>query len=261
MILEKIKEGLKTQFIGKNLLLLTDTFSTNDVAKELVSKGAKMGTVVLSEKQSHGRGRLGRKWVSPVGGLWFSIILTPHIKPNETFKLTFLTAVVIVQTFQKLLQLHPQIKWPNDILLHGKKVCGVLSELITTPSGLLDSVIVGIGINVNIDLHSFPKPLQGSVTSIKHELHKDIDRESFLSALLTEFENYYLRFIQGNFDQILEEWKEHTCTLDTYVEVENLDTTIKGQAVDIDKDGVLLIQLENGAIHRVLTGDVIIKSH
>ena len=259
MILEKIKEGLKTQFIGQNLLLLTDTFSTNDLAKELASQGAKRGTVVLSEKQSHGRGRLGRKWISPVGGLWFSIILNPNIKPKETFKLTFLTAVVIVQTLKTLFKLNAQIKWPNDILLNSKKVCGILSELITNPSGRLDSVIVGIGLNVNIDLPSFPKSLRFSVTSIKHELHKEIDREFLLSTLLTEFEKYYLRFTEGDFDRILEEWKEHTCTLDSYVEVENLDKTINGQAVAIDKDGALLIKLENGAIHRVLTGDVIIK--
>jgi len=256
---EKIKQGLKTQFMGKKIFFFKDTHSTNDIAKELASKGAEAGTVVISEKQSNGRGRLGRRWLSPAGGLWFSIILKPRIKPNEVFKLTFLTAVVVVKTLRKKFKLNAQIKWPNDILINGKKVCGVLSEIITNLSGFINFVIIGIGINANIDLNSFPKRLRFSVTSIRSELKKEIDREDFLCSLLMELENYYLLLTDGGFDLILEEWKDLNCVLDAYVEVESLDRTIKGQAVDIAKDGALLIKLENGSVNRVISGDVILK--
>lgn len=256
---EKIKQGLKTQFVGKKIFFCKDTPSTNDIAKELASKGAETGTVVISEKQSNGRGRLGRRWLSPEGGLWFSIILKPRITPNEVFKLTFLTAVVVVRTLRKKFNLNAQIKWPNDVLINGKKVCGILSEIITNLSGLIKYVIVGIGINANIDLNSFPKHLQFSVTSIRSELKKKIDREDFLCTLLMELENYYLLLTEGDFNRILEEWKDLNCILDAYVEVESLDGSIKGLAVDIDKDGALLIKLENGSVNRVIAGDVILK--
>ena len=256
---KKIKQGLKTQFMGKKLFLFKNIHSTNDIAKELASKGVEAGTVVISEKQSNGRGRLSRRWLSPAGGLWFSIILKPKIEPNELFKLTFLTAVVVVRTLRKKFKLNAQIKWPNDVLINGKKVCGILSEIITSLSGLINFVIVGIGINANIDLKTFPKHLQFSVTSIRSELKKEIDREDFLCALLTELENYYYLLIHGSFDSILEEWKDLNCTLDAYVEVEGLDGVIKGQAIDVDKDGALMIKLENGSMKRVISGDVFLK--
>ena len=254
-----LKQKLKTQFIGNHIVLFKDIPSTNEIAKELAAKGAHAGTVVISEKQSHGRGRLGRTWFSPEGGLWFSILLKPKINPKEIFKLTFLTAVVIGSTLRKVFQLNTQIKWPNDILINGKKVCGILSERFTPLSGL-NSVIVGIGINVNIDVNSFPQHLQLAVTSIKHELHKEIDREHLLSMLLMEFEKYYLLLTEETFEPILEEWKALTCTLDRYIEVENPDRTIHGKAIDIDRDGALLIKLENGSIHRVIAGDIILKT-
>lgn len=245
--------------MGKKLFIFKNITSTNDKAKELAYNGAETGTVVISEKQSNGRGRLNRRWLSPEGGLWFSIILKPKIEPNELFKLTFLTAVVVVRTLRKKFKLNAQIKWPNDVLINGKKVCGVLSEIITSLSGYINFVIVGIGINTNIDLNSFPKHLQFSVTSISSELKKEIDAENFLCTLLTELENYYFLLMNGSFDSILEEWKELNCILDTYVEVERLDGTIKGTAVDVDKDGALLIKLENGSVNRIISGDVILK--
>jgi len=256
---EKIQQGLKTQFMGKKLFYFKDTPSTNDIAKELASTGAEAGTVVISEKQSNGRGRLSRRWISPEGGLWFSIILKPRIKPNELFKLTFLTAVVVVRTLRKQFKLNAQIKWPNDVLINGKKVCGILSELITNPSGFISSVIVGIGINANIDLNILPNHLRSAVTSLDSELNKEIDREAFLCTLLLEFENYYHLLIDRGFDSILEEWKEFNCILNAYVEIASLDRTIKGQAVDIAKDGALLIKLENGSVQRVVVGDVKLK--
>ena len=253
---ERIKQGLKTRFIGKKIFLFHNTSSTNDVAKKLASKEVEAGTVVISEIQSDGRGRFSRRWFSPAGGLWFSIILKLRIKPHEMFKLTFLLAVVVVRTLRKKFNLNAQIKWPNDVLINGKKVCGILSEMITTFSGITNLIIVGIGINANIDLDSLPRHLQSSVTSLKNELKKEIDREVLLSTFLMEFENYYILLIDGKFNHILKEWMDLNCVLNTYVEVKSLDGTIKGQAVGIDKDGALLIKLENGSVHRVISGDV-----
>ncbi len=189
---KKIKDELQTDFIGQEIYIFTEVTSTNDVAKELAIKGAREGTIVIAETQSRGRGRLGRKWVSPEGGMWFSIILRPKVDPEDALKLTLMTAAVVAKVISDTFRLKAEVKWPNDIVINGKKVCGILTEA-RTKGDMVDFVVIGVGINANINLDSFPKHLGKSLTSLREELKEDINRKRFLCALLEELEQCYER--------------------------------------------------------------------
>ncbi|KPV62829.1 MAG: putative biotin ligase [Candidatus Bathyarchaeota archaeon BA1] len=257
---ERIREGLKTNFIGQILFHFTETTSTNDVAKELAAKGAREGTVIISESQSLGRGRLGREWVSPRGGIWFSVILRPKITPKDAPKLTFTAAVVVAKTIRKMLKLNAEIKWPNDVLINGRKVCGILTET-SIKGGTMDFAIVGVGINANVDVGSFPSYLRNSVTSLKEELEGEVDREKFLRSLLGELESYYNTFRRGDFDMILREWRGLSSFLGTHVEIVSFDEKFGGWAMDVDSEGALIIKLNDGTTRRVVSGDVTLRRH
>jgi biotin-[acetyl-CoA-carboxylase] ligase BirA-like protein len=190
--LNRIKNELQTDFVGQEIRYFTEVTSTNDVAKDLAAKGVKEGTIVIAETQSHGRGRQGRKWVSPEGGIWFSLILRPKVHPEDTLKLTLMTAAVVAKVVGDMFRLKAEIKLPNDIVINGRKVCGILTET-RTKGNIVDFVVIGVGINVNINLDSFPKYLRKSLTSLREELKKDIDRKRFLCALLEELEQCYER--------------------------------------------------------------------
>ena len=189
---ETIKDKLQTNFIGQEIHNFVEVTSTNDVAKELAIKGARDGTLVVAETQSCGRGRLGKKWVSPKGGIWFSIILRPKGNPEDALKLTLMTAKVVAKVISDIFRLEAEIKHPNDVLIGGKKVCGILTEM-RTKGNTVDFVVIGVGINANINLDSFPRPLRKSLTSLKEELKEDIDRKRLLRVLLEELEQYYIR--------------------------------------------------------------------
>jgi biotin-[acetyl-CoA-carboxylase] ligase BirA-like protein len=252
----KIKEGLKTEFIGQEIHHFAEVTSTNDVAKEMARKGAEEGTVVISEKQTLGRGRLGRVWASPQGGIWFSIVLRPRVTPKEASKLTFVAAVAVARAIREMFELDVEIKWPNDVLIGGKKVCGILTETSTTGE-VVDFVVVGIGINANVSLDSFPEGFRNSVTSLMKERMQEIKREEFLRALLEEMERYYMILLRKDFDLILEEWRKLASFLGQHVEVTSFDQKIRGRAVDVDSDGSLIVKLTDGRVKKVMTGDVI----
>ncbi len=258
LIAKRIKDNLRTTIIGREIFHSIEVTSTNDLAKEMAVEGADEGTIIISETQIRGRGRLGRKWLSPRGGIWFSVILRPEISTGEIQKLTFVAALAVAKTVIKNLKLEAQIKWPNDVLVNNKKVCGILTE-VKSSNDVIDFVIVGIGINANVDVKRFPENLKMSITSLKEEMKKEISREKLLLALLEELEYYYKAFKQHKFDLILEEWKSLTNTLNAYVEVSRLDKKVQGLAVDVDQDGALLIKLEDGNIIRIISGDVHIQ--
>jgi len=190
--LNTIKDELQTNFIGQEIHNFAEVTSTNDVAKELAGKGARDGTLVVAEIQSCGRGRLGKKWVSPKGGIWFSIILRPKGNPEGALKLTLMTATVVAKVISGTFRLKAEIKRPNDVLINGKKVCGILTEM-RTRADKVDFVVIGVGINANINLDSFPRPLRKSLTSLREELKEDVDRKRLLCVLLKEFEQCYRR--------------------------------------------------------------------
>src|SRR5271170_6533657 len=188
----------KTKVIGRDIQVFEQTTSTNDVIEKLARDGVKEGVVVFAESQTKGRGRLGRKWISPERkGLWFSILLRPDLRPQETTQLTVASATALRRAIQSETGLKPEIKWPNDILIHGKKVAGILTEL----NAELDKVryvILGIGVDVNLDTGEFPAELKKIATSLKIESGEIISRAELATAILRELDKDYSR-VCGHF--------------------------------------------------------------
>jgi len=255
---QKVKAGLQTEIIGKTIHYFRQITSTNDIAKELAMKGAKEGTVTVAGTQTHGKGRLGRGWVSPEGGLWFSIILRPKVSPRDAPKLTLMISVAVAKTINKLFDLETEIKWPNDVLVKSKKVCGVLTET-STKGESLNFAVVGVGVNANFSLRDFPASLRRSSATLKEELKREIDCEAFLRSLLEETEHCYSMFTQGKFNTILTEWKHLSKFLGSYVEVTSLDEKFEGWATDIDENGALIIKLRDQTTRKIVSGDLIIR--
>jgi biotin-[acetyl-CoA-carboxylase] ligase BirA-like protein len=251
----EVRECLHTRILGQAALYFRTLTSTNDIAKQLAIRGTKEGTIVLAENQSNGKGRLGRKWVSPEGGLWFSMILRPKVKPKHALKLTLLGSVAVVKTVNKLYGLRAEIKWPNDVLINQKKVCGILTE-----SGIkgknLNFAVLGFGINANLDLEAFPQHLRGSATTLKAQLRKDISRGILLCRLLENVEAYYDLFRNKKFETILGDWRRLSGFLGSYVEILDDQQKIEGRALDLDSDGALIVRLKDQSIRKVISGDV-----
>lgn len=254
---EEIKEYLKTAKIGRIILYDETVDSTNITAKGIAEKGFEEGTVVVAEVQTAGKGRLGRGWHSPHGtGIWMSVMVKPTIIPMDAPKITLLTAVSVAQAVWQELGIKPGIKWPNDILMQGKKVCGILTE-IKADMDRIHYIIVGIGINVND--HEFPSEIGEIATSLKMETGIDINRAKMAAAVLNNWEENYQEFLQRGFSRIKSVWKEYSVNLRAEVTVHTLKDTIQGRAVDIDDEGMLLVEDTGGTIHKIVAGDVSLR--
>ncbi len=229
--------------------------STNDVAKELAKRGAKEGIVVLADEQTRGRGRLNRHWISPKGGIWLSIVLRPQISPPEASRITFIASSAVAETLRQLYALDPAVKWPNDVLIAGRKVCGMLTEA-STRADIVQFVVVGLGINANVDLQAFPSGVRRDVTTLKRELGHAVEPRTLIKTLLQDFDYRYARLKEGAWLALLREWKSQAAFLHEPVSVAGTGENLLGEAVDIDEDGALLIRLETGVLKRVLAGDL-----
>ncbi len=251
---EEIKIGLKTAFLGGELSYFQSVSSTNDVARELAEKGAAEGLVVLAESQSMGKGRLGRTWVSPPGGIWLSIILRPKIQPSNAQLLALTAGVGAADTINKL-GLPAKLKWPNDVMIRDKKVCGILVELAAEAEAV-NYAILGIGINANNDLETLPSEIQKNATTLKKELGRAIERAKFVQELLLELEEKYLLF-QREPCMILNRWRALSNILGGKVQIKTQTESFTGIARDIAPNGSLLVELEDGFIKQVIAGDCI----
>jgi BirA family biotin operon repressor/biotin-[acetyl-CoA-carboxylase] ligase len=233
--------------------------STNDYAKELASYGAEEGTVVIAETQTAGRGRLGRKWISPRGGLYFSLILRPTTSAEEAAKLVFVAGLAVAETLNGVYGLRVQTKWPNDVLINGRKVCGILSEMCTAGERV-NYAVVGVGVNANIDVgKEFFGELKAVVTSLESELDSKVRLEELLRALLEKFEEIYGQFLKDGFGPIREKWKAYAGFLNSQVEVAGQAETLCGSALDVDGDGALILRLEDGSVRHIFVGDVSVR--
>lgn len=250
----EIKSEIRTKIIGKKIFYFEEVESTQNVAKTLVDAGLEEGTVVIAEKQTRGRGRVGREWFSPKGGLWLSIILKPNIPTSKVQRLSLLAGVAVAKTLKKLYKLNAKLKWPNDVLIEGKKICGILVEA----SGDVDKVnyvIVGIGININVRFTG-RRELSTTATSILELLGKEVSMVKLTVKLLEEFEKLYLEFKHGEFSRIIEEWRKLSQTLGKKVKVESYEESFVGEALDVDEDGFLLVKVRDGLVVRVVAGDI-----
>jgi BirA family biotin operon repressor/biotin-[acetyl-CoA-carboxylase] ligase len=249
----EITSGLKTRFVGKKVYSYESTDSTNNRAYELAESGAKEGVTITAEQQKKGKGRLGRTWASPRGGIYFSVILRPQVTPTEVSKLTLVMAVSVAETVREMTGARAMIKWPNDILIDGRKICGILTEL-KAEQDMTSFVVVGIGINVNTKQASLPP----GATSIAKETGREWSRIDLARALLKNIESHYLAFRKGGFGEIVEEWKKLSSVLGRRIKIAERTKIIEGTALDIDAGGALVVRLDNGFQERVLAGDIIV---
>jgi BirA family biotin operon repressor/biotin-[acetyl-CoA-carboxylase] ligase len=249
----------KTKVIGRDIRVFEQTTSTNDVIEKLARDGVKEGAVVFAESQTKGRGRLGRKWISPERkGLWFSVLLRPDLRPQETTQLTVASATALRRAIQSETGLHPEIKWPNDIVIGGKKVAGILTEL----SAELDQVrhvILGIGVDVNQGASEFPPELRKLATSLKIESGRAISRAELATAILRELDSDYARICGGLFAEVADEWQEHCKTIGRQVTIQIGERRIRGHAESLDDDGALLLRTDHGRLERITGGDVTLE--
>lgn len=250
----EVKKELKTEFIGHNIHYYKEVDSTNNVAKQLAEEGAEEGTIVIAEIQNRGKGRRGKTWISPPGGVWMSIILRPDIPPFNAPQLTLVTGVAVAETLTKECNLDVGIKWPNDILIGNKKVCGILTE-VNASINKVNYVAVGIGIDMNVDVSLFPIDLQKGATSLKNELNTEINGALLVQKFLLEFEDLYNQFNAGKFPEILKEWRSLSKTIGKNVEVRTRSKTIHGEAVGINKEGILILELEDGSLKKIISGE------
>jgi BirA family biotin operon repressor/biotin-[acetyl-CoA-carboxylase] ligase len=249
----------KTKVIGRDIHVFEQTTSTNDVIEKLARDGVKEGAVVFAESQTKGRGRLGRKWLSPERkGLWFSVLLRPDLRPQETTQLTVASATALRRAIQSETGLRAEIKWPNDIFIGGKKVAGILTEL----SAELDKVrhvILGIGVDVNQGASEFPPELRKLATSLKIESGRMISRAELATAILRELDSDYARICSGGFSEVADEWQEHCKTIGREVTIQIGERQIRGHAESLDDDGALLLRTDHGRLERITGGDVTLE--
>jgi len=223
--------------------------STMDVAIKLARKGAREGTIVIAEAQAHGRGRLSREWLSPKGGIYFTLILRPRISPAYAPRINLMASVAVAATIRKLFGLNAELKWPNDVLIEGRKVCGILAEM-DAEMDVVNFVNVGIGINANTSVLQFAK----TATSLKDVLGREISRKEFLSVLFREIEQQQALLMEAD---LIKEWKELSGTLNKYVMILSPGEVIVGRAIDIDATGALIVKERNGSLKKALAGDCI----
>ncbi|MEO6035279.1 MAG: biotin--[acetyl-CoA-carboxylase] ligase [Verrucomicrobiota bacterium] len=245
--------------VGRDIRVFQETTSTNDVVEKLARDGVKEGVVVFAESQTKGRGRLGRKWISPANkGLWFSVLLRPDLRPQSATQLTVAAATALARAIRQQTQISPEIKWPNDILVRGRKVSGILTEL----SAELDHVkylILGIGVDVNLSASEFPPDLRKIATSLKIESGRVINRAELATAILEELDADYSRICEGQFETLAAEWEELCTTIGRNVTIRIGDRAIHGRAESLDSDGALLLRTQHGRLERIIGGDVTLE--
>jgi len=256
---QEIQNGLLTNYIGQHIYYFPKLDSTNIFAKEKASlgiKGVSEGTVIIAEEQSTGKGRLGRKWFSPKGGIWLSIILFPRLLPSYIPRITLVTAVAVMKAIEICTQIKTQIKWPNDILVNEKKVCGILTEM-NAELDLINWVVVGVGINANIDYQNFPRDIQQKTTSLKEIGKKEISRVRLVQIFFKEFEKYYEILKRKEFSFILREWKIYSHTLGKKIKIDIGDQIISGEVIDINEIGALILKKKDGKLVEIFSGTII----
>ena len=249
----------QTKVIGRDIRVFEETTSTNDVIEKLARDGVKEGAVVFAESQTKGRGRLGRKWMSPTHkGLWFSILLRPELTPQETTQLTVASATALRRAIKNVAGISAEIKWPNDLLIGGKKVVGILTEM-SAEVDRVRHVILGIGVDVNQDAAEFPAELRKIATSLKVESGEEICRAELAVEILRELDFDYARICGGKFSTVADEWETGCLTIGKNVSVQMGMRQIRGCAEALDDDGALLVRTEHGHLERIIGGDVTLE--
>lgn len=253
---DEIRLGLTTEFIGRNIHYQESVESTQKIAHQFASEDVPEGTVIIAEEQRSGKGRMNRNWHSPkYTGIWMSLILRPNIPLTNAPQLTLLTAVAVVQAMEEITGMQPEIKWPNDILLHGKKVTGILTEL-QAEADRIYSIIIGIGMNVNQRKEEFPDELQEIASSLAIEKGETISRAALIRSVFKHFEKLYLLYLEQGFFPIKLLWESYAVSIGKELKARTLTNVIEGTALGITDEGVLKIEDQSGVIHHVYSADI-----
>lgn len=256
---QEILSRLQTRWLGHNICYRDSIDSTNTLAKGLANEGCPNGLVVVAEEQGAGKGRLSRGWISPYAkGIWFSVVLKPPFLPQEASKCTLLAAVAVVKAVNKIAGVHAAIKWPNDILLMGRKLVGILTEM-NAEFGHINYVVIGTGINTNATPDDYPEDVKEIAVSVADAATEQFTRVDLLCDILKNMEDLYEKALLDGFAPILEEWRKYSCTLGQEVKVMAPDCTYFGKAEDIDEDGLLIVRKVDGTLEKVMAGDVSIR--
>ncbi|MBI2538510.1 MAG: biotin--[acetyl-CoA-carboxylase] ligase [Deltaproteobacteria bacterium] len=254
---EEIERQLATERLGKTLHYFPEIDSTNNYARNLAEQGAMEGEVVIAESQTRGKGRLGRSWVSPAGrNLYLSVILRPKLSPLHAPQITLMSAVALAETIQSFIPFPPEIKWPNDILVGGKKVAGILTESACAADRVL-FVVLGIGVNVNFPREEMPVSIRDTATSLMTLSGAPVDRTALALQLIRSLNRCYGDLERLGFPPMAERWAGFFRLQGKRVKVEMMDQAVQGKAIGIDGDGALILEDETGTRRRIIAGDVI----
>ena len=245
--------SLDTRFVGQRVIYYPSLASTNEVAKQEAQQGAAEGTIVIARQQIAGRGRLKRVWLSPEGSISLSIILYPTL--DHLPSLIMLASLAVVRSIRVVTGLEVQIKWPNDVLVGGKKVSGILIESRVRGS-TVDYAVIGIGVNVNLRLSDFPD-IVTTATSLSEELVRDVSLLAITRRLLIEVENLYLVLLAGG--PIYEDWRDSLVTLGQKVYLESGGAVCEGIAESVGRDGSLLLRHSDGSLSEIVAGDITLR--
>ena len=232
---------------GFNVLYYPEVSSTMDTAKDLARKNCPDFTVVVAGRQTKGRGRLKRRWLSDDGGLYFTLVLRPDIPVLLSSRVNFLASLTLARVLRKMLQIDAAVKWPNDILVDGRKISGMLSELEAETDRVL-FIRIGMGINVNND----PSVAEPGASSLKKITGREISKKMLLTRFLVEFEK---RLRKAEFENVISEWKKYTVTLNRRVKIVTHKEVSEGLAVDVEEDGALVLELADGTRKKIVYGD------
>jgi BirA family biotin operon repressor/biotin-[acetyl-CoA-carboxylase] ligase len=256
---EEIEAVLKTKWLGRNMKYVDSVNSTNELAKAEANKGCADGFMAIAEEQVSGKGRLARGWFSPHGhGCWVSVVLRPPFMPEEAPKCTLMAAIAVVKAVNKYKGVHASIKWPNDVLLNGKKMVGILTEM-NAEFGKINYIVIGTGINVNVPKKLIPEDLKDLAISIADAAEEPVRRIDVLADYLKNLEDLYETVLKKGFEPIFAEWRKYNNTLGQEVKVISLGDVYYGKAIDIDPSGLLIVQKKDGTIEKVIAGDVSIR--
>ncbi|MCP3676412.1 MAG: biotin--[acetyl-CoA-carboxylase] ligase [Deltaproteobacteria bacterium] len=255
----EISSGLTTKLIGRNVHFHHEIASTNKTAIRMAKGLAPEGTVVVADRQSGGRGRLGRRWESPSGGIYTSIILRPPIAPRDAPKMNLMAAVAVAEAVAGFLPRPPLVKWPNDLLVDGRKISGILAEM-DAEMDRVHFIVIGIGINVNAVMDGLPQEVRDIATSVREMRGEPVSRVELLQNLYYKLDGWYDRFLREGFAPVREAWIRLSEMSGRTVEVMQFDGVVKGTAIGIDEDGALMVRGQSGEVTRVTGGDVVIRS-
>ena len=255
----EITSGLKTKIMGQQSYYFDSIDSTQNQALKMADDPANNGTVIIAAKQTGGKGRSGRKWISPKGGIWLSIILHPKFDISITTLFPIASALALSNSLEKTLKISPELKWPNDLTIKGKKIAGMLVDA-SLESNRIENLVLGVGINFDVDVKQIEKTLKGSsnfygVASLS-EQKKKIKPIQLVQSFLVEFEKIYELLNTKQTKKIISEWTKRSSTIGKNVELDTRDGKIKGKAIRIDEDGALVVSNKDKT-NRIIAGDII----